>query len=284
MEDKYKFGYIGLVGRANAGKSSLMNSFLGQKIAIVSSKPQTTRSNMLGIYTTQKEQLVFVDTPGIHKSSNHLDRYMMKYVRSTVEDVNIILYLVDSSVPTDNDEKKYIQKLRDEEKEIIVVHTKCDKPRKSDLVADIEVSVKDENSLKKLLAKILEKLPNMDEKCFMYDEEDLTDKSVKFIVGEYIREATLRHLSDEIPHGIAVEITEFQEKENLVKISADIICERETHKGMIIGKGGQMLKKIGQEARVDAEELLQSKVFLSLFVKVVEDWRNKPNKFSTLGY
>ena len=118
----------------------------------------------------------------------------------------------------------------------------------------------------------------------MYDEEDLTDKSVKFIVGEYIREATLRHLEDEIPHGIAVEITEFQEKGSLTKISADIICERETHKGMIIGKGGQKLKKIGQEARIDAEELLQTKVYLSLFVKVIEDWRNKPNKFSTLGY
>jgi len=280
----YKFAYVGIVGRANAGKSTLLNAIIGQKIAITSSKPQTTRNNINGIYTKDNSQLVFVDTPGIHRSSNHLDKHMMKNVRSALEGVDVVLYLVDCSVPTDEEEKNYIQKLKDEEKNIIVVLTKCDKKRASDLKADVEISAHNQADVSKLIEMILDKVEATDEKYFLYEEDEITDKSVRFLVGEYIREATLKNLNQEIPHGVAVEVIEFVEKRGVISISADIICERETHKGMIIGKRGLMLKKIGEQARKDAEELMQTKVFLKLFVKVENDWRNKPNKFSSFGY
>ncbi len=280
----YKFAYVGIIGRANAGKSTLLNTLIGEKIAITSNKPQTTRNNIFGIYTTESEQLVFVDTPGIHRSANHLDKYMMKNVRSALEGVDVVLYLVDSSISTEEEEKLYIEKLKDEGKNIIVVMTKVDKKRVSALEGDIEISVNNVESIKHLMEKILEKVEPTEKKNFLFAEDEITDKSVKFIIGEYIREATLKNLGEEIPHGIAVEITTFKEKTNIVSISADIICERPTHKGMVIGKGGAMLKKIGKQAREDAENLLQKKVFLELFVKVEEDWRNKPNKFSGLGY
>jgi len=284
MEEKYRCGYVGLFGRANAGKSSLMNSFLGQKIAIVSSKPQTTRDNIMGIYTTQNNQLVFVDTPGIHRSANHLDKYMMKNVRAAVEGVDVVLYLIDSSKRIDEEEKKYIQKLKDEEKNLITVLTKCDKKQVCDFDADIKVSVGDAKSLDALLKLILSKIKPSKQKNFIFEEDELSDKSIKFIVGEYIREAALLFLSDEIPHGVAVDITSFDERNDMIKISADIVCERETHKGIIIGKGGETLRKIGKQAREEAERLLQTKVFLKLFVKVEKDWRNRPDKFSSLGY
>ena len=285
MVDKmYKFGYVGIIGRANAGKSTLLNALVGSKIAITSNKPQTTRGNILGIYTTETEQLVFVDTPGIHRSANHLDRHMMKSVRSTLEGVDVVLYLLDSSIKTDDEEKAYIEKLKTEGKNIIVVLSKCDKKRESDFVADVEISVNDLESLKNLMILLLSKIEGREERFFMYDDDEITDKSVKFIVAEYIREATLKNLEQEIPHGIAVEITEFHETDVMARISADIICERQSHKGMVIGKGGSMLKKIGKQARLESEKLLQKQVYLNLFVKVIEDWRNKPNKFANLGY
>lgn len=280
----YKFAYVGIVGRANAGKSSLLNQILGQKIAIMSNKPQTTRNNILGIYTTEKEQLVFVDTPGIHKSATALDKYMMKNVRTTLESVDIILYLVDSSIKTDDEEKQYIQKLKDEGKEVIVVLTKSDKKQNSDLLADIKISINDKKTIDNILNLVLSKIDGTEDKNFMYDEDEITDKSVKFVVAEYIREAILKRFSQEIPHGIAVEILQFDEESEVVNIMADIICERNSHKGMIIGKGGKMLKEIGKQARLDSENLLQKKVYLKLFVKVEEDWRNKPNKLTGLGY
>lgn len=280
----YKFAYVGIIGRANAGKSTLLNTLIGEKIAITSNKPQTTRNNIFGIYTTENEQLVFVDTPGIHRSANHLDKYMMKNVRSALEGVDVVLYLVDSSIPTDDEEKAYIEKLKGEEKNLLVVLTKIDKKKKTDIPADIEISVSDVQSIKALMSKVLERVEPTEKKSFLFAEDEITDKSVKFIVGEYIREATLKNLGDEIPHGIAVEITTFNEKKDIVSISADIICERQTHKGMVIGKGGLVLKKIGKQAREDAEKLLQKKVYLELFVKVEDDWRNKPNKFSGFGY
>ena len=280
----YKFAYVGIIGRANAGKSTLLNAIIGQKIAITSSKPQTTRNNINGIYTKDNAQLVFVDTPGIHRSSNHLDKHMMKNVRSALEGVDVVLYLVDGSISTEEEEKQYIQKLKDEEKNIIVVLTKCDKKKVSDLVADVEISSHNLKDVSKILDMILDRVEATEEKYFVYDENEITDKSVRFIIGEYIREATLKNLNQEIPHGVAVEVIEFIEKRGVISISADIICERETHKGMIIGKRGMMLKKIGEEARKDAEELMQTKVYLKLFVKVESDWRNKPNKFSSFGY
>ena len=280
----YKFGYVGIIGRANAGKSTLLNTLIGAKIAITSNKPQTTRNNILGIYTTETEQLVFVDTPGIHRSSNHLDRHMMKSVRSALEGVDVVLYMVDGSTPTDDEEKNYIEKLKAEGKNLVVALSKSDKKKQSDVVADVEITVNNLESISNLMKVILSKIEATEENYFMYEADEITDKSVKFIIAEYIREATLKNLGQEIPHGVAVEINEYKENDELVKVSADIICEKQSHKGMIIGKGGQMLKKIGKQAREDAQTLVQKQVYLQLFVKVEEDWRNKPNKFANLGY
>jgi len=280
----YKFAYVGIIGRANAGKSTLLNTLIGAKIAITSSKPQTTRNNIFGIYTTENEQLVFVDSPGSHRSANHLDKHMMKNVRSALEGVDVVLYLVDGSIPTEDEEKLYIEKLKNEDKNLIVVRTKSDKKRISDVESDVEISIHDIESVKNLMTKILERVEPTQEKNFLFGDDEITDKSVRFIVAEYIREAVLKNLGDEIPHGVAVDITQFKERTSLVAISADIVCERQTHKGMIIGKGGAKLKKIGAQARQDAEKLLDKKVFLELFVKVEEDWRNKPNEFSGFGY
>lgn len=280
----YTCGYVAIVGRANAGKSTLLNALIGEKVAIVSDKPQTTRNNILGIRTEKNSQIIFVDTPGIHHSKNHLDKFMMKSVRSALAGVDLILYLVDGSKPTDQEEKDYIEKLKSEECPIIVALTKNDKPIKTDVQGDYSISsVKNEN-LDILLKAILEKLPKSAKKNFIYDEEYYTDKSVKFLVAEYVREAALRKLSDEIPHGIAVDITRFDERGELTTIEADIICERDSHKGIIIGKGGQTLRKIGEDARKQAEDLLGTKVLLKLFVKVEKDWRDKQSQLNSYGY
>lgn len=280
----YTCGYVAIVGRANAGKSTLLNALIGEKVAIVSDKPQTTRNNILGIRTEKNSQIIFVDTPGIHHSKNHLDKFMMKSVRSALAGVDLILYLVDGSKPTDQEEKDYIEKLKSEECPIIVALTKNDRPIKTDLQGDYSISsVKNEN-LDILLKAILEKLPKSAKKNFIFDEEYYTDKSVKFLVAEYVREAALRKLNDEIPHGIAVDITRFDERGDITTIEADIICERDSHKGIIIGKGGQTLRKIGEDARKQAEDLLGTKVLLKLFVKVEKDWRDKQSQLNSYGY
>lgn len=280
----YTCGYVAIVGRANAGKSTLLNALIGEKVAIVSDKPQTTRNNILGIRTEKNSQIIFVDTPGIHHSKNHLDKFMMKSVRSALAGVDLILYLVDGSKPTDQEEKDYIEKLKSEECPIIVALTKNDRPIKTDVQGDYSISsVKNEN-LDILLKAILEKLPKSAKKNFIFDEEYYTDKSVKFLVAEYVREAALRKLNDEIPHGIAVDITRFDERGDITTIEADIICERDSHKGIIIGKGGQTLRKIGEDARKQAEDLLGTKVLLKLFVKVEKDWRDKQSQLNSYGY
>lgn len=280
----YTCGYVAIVGKANAGKSTLLNALIGEKVAIVSDKPQTTRNNILGIRTEKNSQIIFVDTPGIHHSKNHLDKFMMKSVRSALAGVDLILYLVDGSKPTDQEEKDYIEKLKSEECPIIVALTKNDRPIKTDVQGDYSISsVKNEN-LDILLKAILEKLPKSAKKNFIFDEEYYTDKSVKFLVAEYVREAALRKLNDEIPHGIAVDITRFDERGDITTIEADIICERDSHKGIIIGKGGQTLRKIGEDARKQAEDLLGTKVLLKLFVKVEKDWRDKQSQLNSYGY
>ena len=280
----YTCGYVGIVGRANAGKSTLLNSLIGEKVAIVSNKPQTTRNNILGIRTEGKSQIIFVDTPGIHHSKNKLDRYMMKNVRNALAGVDLILYLVDSSKGIDQEERDYIEKLKSEACQILVVLTKNDKPCKNDIKGDYSISSITGTNLDILLKAIIEKLPKSNKKNFIFDEDLYTDKSVKFLVAEYIRESALKRLNKEIPHGIAVDITRFDERDDVAIIEGDVICERDSHKGIIIGRGGQTLKKIGEDARKQAEDLLQKKVMLKLFVKVEKDWRDKQNQLTTFGY
>lgn len=280
----YTCGYVGIVGRANAGKSTLINALIGEKVAIVSNKPQTTRNNILGIRTEKNSQIIFVDTPGIHHSKNNLDRYMMKSVRSALAGVDLILYLVDGSKPTDQEEKDYIEKLKNEECPLIIVLTKNDKPLKTDVVGDYSISSLKGENLDILLKEVIKKLPKSEKKNFIFEEDYYTDKSVKFLVAEYIREEALKRLDKEIPHGVAVDITRFEERNEITSIEADLICERDSHKGIIIGKGGQTLRKIGEGARKQAEELLGTKVLLKLFVKVEKDWRDKQAQLNNFGY
>ena len=280
----YTFGYVSIVGKPNAGKSTLINTLVGEKVAIISSKPQTTRNNILGIRNGDKHQVVFIDTPGIHPSKNHLDKFMMKNVRTALVGVDLILYLVDGSKIVDQDEKDYIEKLKSQEIPVLTVITKTDKSNKAEINADIKISSFNGENIDLLMEEILERLPKSQTKNFVYDEDDFTDKSIRFLIAENIREVALKILNKEIPHGIAVDIIKFDEKPNLVIIDADIVCERESHKGIIIGKGGKTLKVIGQKAREESEKLLGQKILLKLFVKVEEDWRNKPNKINSLGY
>lgn len=280
----YSYGYVGIVGRPNAGKSTLVNALVGEKVAIVSSKPQTTRDNIIGIKTGKDYQVVLVDTPGIHKTKTHLDKFMMKNVRSALAGVDVIVYLVDGSKPVSEEEKENIAKLKSEETPVIIVSTKADKQNKAEIQADYEISSITGKNIDALFNAIIKLLPKSKQKNFIYEEDEYTDKSVKFLIAEDIREHALKNLDKEIPHGIAVEITRFERKHNCFAIDADIICEKDSHKGIIIGKGGQNLKKIGEGARLEAEKLLSCKVMLKLFVKVEEGWRDKPNKIISFGY
>lgn len=280
----YSCGYVAIVGKPNAGKSSLVNAIVGEKVAIVSNKPQTTRDNILGIRTGDKYQIILVDTPGIHPTKNHLDKFMMKNVRTALAGVDVIVYLVDGTKKIDDDEIEYIEKLKAGDIPVLVAVTKKDKKKKVDFNGDFEISSVTHEGVIELMNKVITYLPKSETNNFIYDEDEFTNKSMRFIVAENIREASLELLQKEIPHGIAVEIVSFKTERFVYKIEADIICEKDSHKGIIIGKGGQTLKKIGEKARLATEDLFGRKVFLKLFVKVEEGWRNKPNKLVSLGY
>lgn len=294
---EYKCGYIAILGRPNAGKSTLVNSLVGEKVAIVSPKPQTTRNNILGILTKDNYQLVLVDTPGIHKSKNALDKYMMKNVRSAIGGADVNVYLLDCTKNVRDDEFDYIQKLADEQTSLVVVISKIDLKKYEEVlplmmrlsaikgIDDIvPISSLRHKNTDELLKVILNHLPSSKQKNFEFPEDEYTDKSLRFIVAETIREKALHLLQQEIPHGINVDIVKFEEKNTLVSIEADMICERETHKSIIIGKSGSMLKKIGEGARIELEQLLQTKVFLKLFVKTKKNWREDVGLVNQFGY
>lgn len=279
----YKFGYVAILGKPNAGKSTLINYLVGIKLAIVSQKPQTTRDNILGIYTSKNSQLVFIDTPGIHKATSHLDKFMMKNVRTAKAGADVVLYLLDSSIAPDPDEIEHIEKMKADGINLVVAGSKLDK-KKVDFDCDVCFSALTGENIPLLIEKILKFIPSSKTKNFLYDADEVTDKSVKFIISEYIRESALKQLKKEIPHGIAVVVTKFEETPKIANIEAEIVCEKPNHKGIIIGKGGATLKAIGIESRTNAEQLLGKKVMLSLFVKVEEGWKDKPNKLTGLGY
>ncbi|MCI5797256.1 MAG: GTPase Era [Firmicutes bacterium] len=291
-----KSGYVSIIGKTNAGKSTLLNKLIGQKVSIVSPKKQTTRENILGILTKDNYQIIFVDTPGIHKSKNALDKAMNKEVRAASEGVDAIIYMIDITKKIDDEEINYLKKLIDKNSEIdektqkkslltpiFIVLSKIDattmeksysevqKLNQLDLVEILPISTFKNKNLDLLLNKIIEVLPEVE--YFNYEEDEITDKSVKFLVSEIIREKTLYLLDEEIPHGIAVVITTFDEENG--KICADIVCERESHKRIIVGHNGEMIKKIGMNARKEIEYLLDRKINLKLFVRVEKDWRAK---------
>lgn len=274
-------GYVALVGKANAGKSSLVNALIGEKVAIISRKPQTTRDNILGIYNREDCQIIFVDTPGVHHSKNSLDKSMMKNVRSAIAGVDLVLYLIDGTTMPDEEELNYIDHITCEK---LTIRTKVDLANQKPFESDMEISSKTGKNLDQLLEKIKGHMSVHEKPFYVYPPDYYTDRSVKFIIAEEIRENALNNLEREIPHGVAVEIIKFDERENIVYIDADIVCEQESHKGIIIGKGGSLLKKIGMNVRSFSEQLLDKKVMLKLFVKVEKDWRNKPQKIKNLGY
>lgn len=296
MEDSYKSGFVTLIGRPNVGKSTLMNHLIGQKIAITSDKPQTTRNRIQTVYTDQRGQIIFLDTPGIHKAKNKLGEYMVNVAEHTLKEVDVILWLVEPTTYIGAGERYIAQQLKEVKTPIILVINKIDTVKNQeeiltfiDTYKDIcefaEIvpvsALKDKNTdlMLKLIYKYLPAGPQY------YDEDTVTDQPMRQISAELIREKALRLLNDEIPHGIAVTIENMKERENgIIDIEATIVCERDSHKGIIIGKGGAMLKRIGTAARREIEALLDTKVNLQLWVKVRREWRDSELFMKNYGY
>ncbi len=294
MNDQYKSGFAALIGRPNVGKSTLMNCLIGQKIAITSSKPQTTRNRIMTVYTSKEGQIVFVDTPGIHKAKNRLGDYMVNVAQKSLKEVDVILWLVEPSNFIGAGERHIIEQLKKIPTPVILVINKIDTVKKEELLGFID-TYRREMDFAEIVPVSALKNDNTEEllKCIMqylpygpafYDEDTITDQPQRQIVAELIREKALRCLEEEIPHGIAVIIEKMKRRGKIFDIEATIICERESHKGIIIGKQGAMLKKIGSGARKDIEELLESKVNLQLWVKVKKDWRDSDFLLKNFGY
>lgn len=290
----YKSGFATLIGRPNVGKSTLMNRLIGQEIAITSNRPQTTRNRIQTVLTTEEGQIVFLDTPGIHKAKNKLGEYMVNVAERTMEDVDVILWLVEPTDYIGAGERHIIEQLKKTKTPVILVINKIDTVKKDALFAFIDTYRK-ELDFQEIVPVSALKGNNTDElvKCIFkylpygpafYDEDTITDQPMRQIVAELIREKALRLLEDEIPHGIAVSIESMKEKGKICHIEATIVCERESHKGIIIGKGGAMLKKIGSTARPEIEDLLEMQVNLQLWVKVKKDWRDSDFLLKNFGY
>lgn len=291
-----KSGFVAIIGRPNVGKSTLMNLLIGQKIAITSHKPQTTRNKIQTVYTDERGQIIFLDTPGIHKPKNKLGDYMISVVNKTLKDVDIILYLVEASTYIGAGDEHILENLKSINKPIILAINKSDTLKvKEDMLAIIDkyskklnfseivpISALKANNTDKIVDIIYSYLPVGP---LYYDEDTITDQPIKQISAELIREKLLRLLEDEVPHGIAVEIDKMKyEKNGLVNIEATIIAERDSHKAIIIGREGNMIKKIGIAARKDIESLTDRRVNLKLFVKVRKEWRDSDIQMKNFGY
>jgi GTPase len=289
-----KSGFISIIGRPNVGKSTLLNAILGEKVAITTDKPQTTRNIIRGIYTDNDAQLVFIDTPGIHRPRTKLGSYMTDTAVRTLEEVDLILFIVDDSLiagPGD----KYIMDLLTQVKtpayllinkidliEPAQYKTLFEEYEKLGLFKEIiGISALENKNVDTLVGKLKD---SVEEGPMYFPADQVTDHPERFLVGEIIREKLLKYLEDEIPHGVAVEIEAYEEKPNITNISAVIYCEKKSHKGMIIGKEGRKLKGVGKSAREDMEALLGTKVFLQLWVKVKENWRDSDTALSGFGY
>ena len=294
MRADYKSGFVTLIGRPNVGKSTLMNHLIGQKIAITSNKPQTTRNRIQTVLTTEEGQIVFVDTPGIHKAKNKLGEYMVNVAERTLNEVDVVLWLVEPSTFIGAGEKHIIEQLGKVKTPVILVINKVDMVKKEevftfidvyrkeyDFAAIVPVSARSGENTDELVKVIMKYLPYGPQ---FYDEDTITDQPERQIVAELIREKALHCLNEEIPHGIAVAIDSMKYRRKIVDIDATIICERDSHKGIIIGKQGAMLKKIGSTARFEIERMLDCKVNLQLWVKVKIDWRDSDFLIKNFGY
>lgn len=291
-----KSGFAAIVGRPNVGKSTLMNQIIGQKIAITSNKPQTTRNRIQTVYTDERGQLVFLDTPGIHKAKNKLGEYMVGTAEKTINDVDVILWLVEPDTFIGQGEQHILDRLGGVSVPVVLVINKTDTVKKEDILPVIEsyrnkldfaeivpVSAYNGDGTDELIDVIFKYMPYGP---MFYDEDTVTDQPVRQITAEIIREKALHALNEEVPHGIAVVIETMKKRKGkkITDIEAAIICERESHKGIIIGKGGSMLKKIGTNARFEIEKLIGHKVNLKLFVKVRKEWRDSDHMLKNFGY
>ncbi len=296
MEQMQKSGFATLIGRPNVGKSTLMNRLIGQKIAITSNKPQTTRNRIQTVYTCDQGQIIFLDTPGIHKAKNKLGEYMVNVAERTLREVDVILWLVEPSTFIGAGERHIAEQLKKAKTPVILVINKTDTVKREEILVFIDtyrklydfdeivpVSALNGNNTDTLIEQIFKYLPYGPQ---YYDEDTVTDQPMRQIVAELIREKALRCLDEEIPHGIAVSIDQMKERKDggICDIDATIICEKDSHKGIIIGKQGAMLKKIGSAARYEIERMMEMKVNLKLWVKVKKDWRDSDYLIKNFGY
>lgn len=296
MKEVFKSGFVALIGRPNVGKSTLMNRIIGQKIAITSKKPQTTRNKIQTVYTCDEGQIVFLDTPGIHKAKNKLGEYMVNVAEKTLKEVDLIMWLVEPDTFIGAGEQHIAEQLKDIRVPVILVINKTDTVKQDDVLKFIDAYRKifdfDEiipasalrgNNVDTVVEQIFKYLP---QGPMYYDEDTVTDQPMRQIVAELIREKALHALDEEIPHGIAVTIEKMKKRhhKDIYDIEATIICERDSHKGIIIGKKGSMLKKIGTNARYEIEQQLDMKVNLQLWVKVRKDWRDSELLMKNYGY
>ena len=296
LEKQIKSGFVTLIGRPNVGKSTLMNHLIGQKIAITSDKPQTTRNRIQTVYTDERGQVIFLDTPGIHKAKNKLGEYMVKVAKDTLNEVDVILWLVEPTTFIGGGEQHIIEQLERVQTPVILVINKIDTVQKEEIMTAIEayraklnfaeiipVSAKKKQNTDRLMELVFKYLPYGP---MYYDEDTVTDQPERQIAAELIREKALRLLGEEVPHGIAVTIEKMRERVDgsMVDIEATIVCERDSHKGIIIGKQGAMLKRIGTKAREEIERLFEYKVNLKLWVKVKKDWRDSDILMKNYGY
>lgn len=296
MKDNFKSGFVAIIGRPNVGKSTLMNHLIGQKIAITSKKPQTTRNRIQTVYTCEDGQIVFLDTPGIHKAKNKLGEYMVNVAQQTLKDVDVILWLVEPTTFIGAGEKHIIEQLQKTNLPVILVINKVDMISKETILQVIDtyrrvydfaeivpVSALRGQNTEDIISCIFKYLTYGP---MFYDEDTVTDQPQRQIVAEVIREKALHALDEEIPHGIAVTIEKMRERKgsHIVDIEATIVCERDSHKGIIIGKQGSMLKKIGSNARYEIERMLDQQVNLKLWVKVRKDWRDSDTLIKNFGY
>lgn len=292
----YKSGFISIIGRPNVGKSTFLNRVIGQKIAIMSDKPQTTRNKVQGVLTLSDAQLIFIDTPGIHKPKHKLGDFMMKVAQNTLKEVDLVLFMVNAEEGFGRGEEFIIEKFQSVKTPIFLVINKIDQIHPDDLLPIIEsyqekypfkevvpISALEGNNVERLLEQIKTYLPEGPQ---FYPADQVTDHPERFIISELIREKALHLTREEIPHSLAVVIDKIERQENkdVIHVMATVIVERDSQKGIIIGKKGSMLKEIGQRARADIENLLGSQVFLELWVKVQKDWRNKMSQLRDFGF
>ena len=293
---EFKSGFVTLIGRPNVGKSTLMNHLIGQKIAITSEKPQTTRNRIQTVYTDERGQIIFLDTPGIHKAKNKLGEYMVNVAENTLKEVDVILWLVEPTTFIGAGERHIAEQLSKIKTPVILVINKIDTVKSKEEILTFIAAYKDilnfaeiipgsalkEMNIEDVKSSIFKYLPAGPQ---FYDEDTVTDQPMRQIAAELIREKALRMLDDEIPHGIAVVIDQMKERPNgIIDVDATIVCERDSHKGIIIGKGGSMLKRIGTAARMEIENLMDTKVNLKLWVKVRREWRDSDMYMKNYGY